>query len=486
MNQPKIPNPKVFISYAWTSETYINKVASFANSLMQTGIDVLFDKFEMKPGNELNDFMEKSVKDPSVTHVLLLLNKTYQEKADKREGGVGKETQILSEELYNNVNQTKIIPVIFEKGPNNEIYKPTYLGSTYFVDLADADRYDTEFALLVKSIYGETVYRKPELGKTPSWVTEAITFEPKTKLQFASLKNQTNPVVNAQNFVLFLDSIKVKILEYKTDGIDRSDPQLFYEKYLDKYANLLPIRDEYLELIRNSVYIDSSEQKIASFFENVFEEIKNLTMNNKELLSIWLHEIFIYTIAYFLKLEQYDKVAYFLGKTYCVRDYAQTLSSFSAFYSTNHEVFDTAVRTRDDKRYYTGVGNYWIENIKTDFCTKRDFTLADIICFNYYLFGDRSDLYIHWFPITYVYGSSRISGENVLKKFAEKLKTREFLKNIITLFNFNSQSDFITQYKKVEKQFRDGELREYRYQESFDSAPLLCHYTKSEDIGKYR
>ena len=80
MSKPKIEKPKVFISYAWTSDAYVNKVAAFASSLINIGIEVLFDKFEMKPGNELNDFMEKSVKDATVTHVLLLLNKKYKVK----------------------------------------------------------------------------------------------------------------------------------------------------------------------------------------------------------------------------------------------------------------------------------------------------------------------------------------------------------------------------------------------------------------------
>ena len=57
MNKPKIEKPKVFISYAWTSDAYVNKIAAFASSLIDIGIEVLFDKFEMKPGNELNDFM---------------------------------------------------------------------------------------------------------------------------------------------------------------------------------------------------------------------------------------------------------------------------------------------------------------------------------------------------------------------------------------------------------------------------------------------
>lgn len=92
----KIEQPKVFISYAWTSNEYTNRVDDFANRLISDGIDVLFDKFEMTPGKELIDFMEKSVKEPSVTNVLILLNPHYKQEADSREGGVGTETQIIS------------------------------------------------------------------------------------------------------------------------------------------------------------------------------------------------------------------------------------------------------------------------------------------------------------------------------------------------------------------------------------------------------
>ena len=302
MRKPKIENPKVFISYAWTSDTYVNKVAAFANSLMRNGIDVLFDKFEMKPGHELNHFMEKSVKDPTVTNVLLLLNKTYQEKADKREGGVGKETQILSEKLYNDVSQTKIIPIIFEKGINGEIYKPAYIGSTYYIDLADDNKYDAEFQQLVKAIYGETTYRKPELGNIPAWVTEEITFEPKLSLQYSSFRNQNNKEVNDQNFISFLDEIKDEILNYKTDDIDRSNIDSFYPLYLDKYKGLLSIRNKYLELIKYSIYVNVPEKKIAHFFENLYNGIQQIEKGFPELFSILLHEIFIYTIAYFFKI----------------------------------------------------------------------------------------------------------------------------------------------------------------------------------------
>ena len=55
----KIETPKVFISYCWSNEKYIDRVVEFAQRLRSDGVDVLLDQFHMKLGNDTNDFMEK-------------------------------------------------------------------------------------------------------------------------------------------------------------------------------------------------------------------------------------------------------------------------------------------------------------------------------------------------------------------------------------------------------------------------------------------
>ena len=56
--------------------------------------------------------MERMVTDPTVTKVLIFSNKSYAEKADARQHGVGTEAQILSAELYGKVQQEKFIPIV--------------------------------------------------------------------------------------------------------------------------------------------------------------------------------------------------------------------------------------------------------------------------------------------------------------------------------------------------------------------------------------
>lgn len=58
MSKKKIEKPKVFISYAWGTEQYQEKVLEFATQLMKDGIDVVFDKWDLNEGNDTYTFME--------------------------------------------------------------------------------------------------------------------------------------------------------------------------------------------------------------------------------------------------------------------------------------------------------------------------------------------------------------------------------------------------------------------------------------------
>ena len=128
MSDKKIEKPKIFISYAWGTKKYQEKVMAFATRLRaECGVDVVLDKWSMVAGNDTYAFMERMVNDETIHYVLLLLDKNYAEKANDRKGGVGAETQILSPEVYKKTEQTKVVPIVFQCGENGEIYKPTWV-----------------------------------------------------------------------------------------------------------------------------------------------------------------------------------------------------------------------------------------------------------------------------------------------------------------------------------------------------------------------
>src|SRR2546430_14375272 len=106
--------PKAFISYSWTSQSHQDLIRSYAERLVGDGVDVVFDQWDLKEGQDKNAFMEKMVTDPTVSHVLVFSDTVYVAKADQRKAGVGTESQIISQKVYKQVDQQKFIPIACE------------------------------------------------------------------------------------------------------------------------------------------------------------------------------------------------------------------------------------------------------------------------------------------------------------------------------------------------------------------------------------
>ncbi|MCL2063098.1 MAG: toll/interleukin-1 receptor domain-containing protein [Candidatus Cloacimonetes bacterium] len=59
--------PKVFISYSWTCQ---KRVIELAERLVDNGIDVKIDIWDLEPGQDVNHFIEQSVADPTINYVM--------------------------------------------------------------------------------------------------------------------------------------------------------------------------------------------------------------------------------------------------------------------------------------------------------------------------------------------------------------------------------------------------------------------------------
>ena len=80
-------NPRLFISYSWSTPEHEQWVLNLAEELVENGVDVVFDKWDLKEGHDAFAFMEKMVTDPEIKKVAIICDKTYCEKADDRRGG---------------------------------------------------------------------------------------------------------------------------------------------------------------------------------------------------------------------------------------------------------------------------------------------------------------------------------------------------------------------------------------------------------------
>jgi hypothetical protein len=164
--------PRVFISYNWGTETHLSWVMQLAERLVANGIDVLIDKWELKPGDDKFVFMERMVQDESIDYVLMLLDKEYKEKADSRRGGVGTEAQILSAELYQKITQSKFIPIVTEYDEKHEPYVPVFVKNRIYIDLSTGTNFEDQYQQLVRFVYNKPLHKKPNLGTPPEYLLE--------------------------------------------------------------------------------------------------------------------------------------------------------------------------------------------------------------------------------------------------------------------------------------------------------------------------
>jgi len=131
---------KIFISYSWSSNDYVDEVRELAEELASNAMEVELDQWSLKEGDDKFVYMEQMVNDPTIDKVIILLDKKYKEKADGREGGVGTETTIMTPKVYADVvekrGKQKFIPVVMERdAETGKEFVPTFLDGRKYIDL---------------------------------------------------------------------------------------------------------------------------------------------------------------------------------------------------------------------------------------------------------------------------------------------------------------------------------------------------------------
>lgn len=154
--------PNVFISYAWGDEYHQNWVKKFADILIDNGINVILDQYDIGLGDRIPHFMEQAVS--KVDKVLIICTPEYKQKADKREGGVGYEEHIISSELMTG-KESKFIPIL--KAGDERRSVPICLAGKKYYDLSNAENlsYSDVEELILVGIFDKK--QKPPIGACP-------------------------------------------------------------------------------------------------------------------------------------------------------------------------------------------------------------------------------------------------------------------------------------------------------------------------------
>jgi TIR domain len=177
-------NPIVFISYSWDDEQHKEWVFNLAERLCSDGIDVILDRYYLKPGKNLSHFVEQSI--TKADRIIIVFTPNYKLKADRRAGGVGYEYSIMNADLYNNqIANEKVIPVLRAGSKEDSI--PAFMQQFIHIDTRNNDNFENSYVDLLREIYSEPAIQKPKLGSKP-------TFEKQTTEEVEKPKIGNKPI----------------------------------------------------------------------------------------------------------------------------------------------------------------------------------------------------------------------------------------------------------------------------------------------------
>lgn len=402
--------PKVFLSYSWSTPEHEQWVIQLATELRESGVDLIFDKWDLREGHDAYVFMEQMVTNTEIQKVIILSDKMYAAKADGRMGGVGTETQIISKEVYENESQDKFVAVVCERDESGKACLPTYYKSRIYIDLSDAGSYTENFEILLRWIFNKPLYVKPALGKAPSFLTEGNHVELGATASFKrcidAIRSQKPFAAGALNE--YLTIFEENLERFRVSDFDNAD-----EDVVTNISSFLPYRNEAIQVF-NTIALYAPDHEIVLRLHRFFERLIPY-LKRPETATRWhaygadnfkfiIHELFIYLLAILLKHERMDAVSYLLSQKYYLEDHHRRGDEAMVSYVVLREY----VQSLEDRNTRLGLNRL---SLRADLLKERcsasgiDFRYllqADFVAFQYAEINF-SDFYENWFPETLVY-----------------------------------------------------------------------------------
>jgi hypothetical protein len=460
-----LSQPRIFISYSWTTPQHEQWVLQLAERLSSDGINVLLDKWDLKEGQDKHAFMEQMVNDPNVQKVLVICDKGYQSKADGRKGGVGTETQLISKEVYDRTSQEKFIPIIKEHDEDGSPCVPKYIASRIYIDLSSEDEFEANYEKLIRNLYGKPLLQRPAVGVPPAYINEEAAVVVRSTKRIASIKES---LLNDRR------SVKGQISEYLQrllEDLNRfriagGNAPNFDEKVLESIEQLKPLRDDFIDLVLTlSTYQEQIDlEQLHAFWEGTItflhrpESAQSWTESDFDNFRFFNYELFLWFITILLRAKRFSEAAYFLSTPYFYRNDVGTLKNIS------FPIFNVYVRSLDERR------NLRLSlqrvSVTADLIKSRA-TRADVP-----FAGIRdTDLILHyvgllhqdsrgWFPRTSVFGGHWLGID-----FFERMASRRHFEKTCIVLGVQSKEELKNlMVKSMERRAADP----YRYGPAFE------------------
>jgi len=453
-------SPKLFISYSWSSPEHMQWVVDFASQLREDGVDVILDKWDLKEGQDANAFMEQMVSDTNIKKVAIICDREYVEKADKRSGGVGTETQIINPEIYKKSDQTKFVAIIAEKDPEGKPYLPVYYKSRIYIDLSDDDLYSENYEQVLRWVYGTPSHIKPELGKKPAFLSEsAIILGTTAKFKRAIDAIRNNKPNCTGNLSEYFEAFTNNLEKFHIGKVEGE----FDDALIANIEEFIPFRNEAIEIFTSLAHyrnIAETHDQIHRFFEGLLpymykpDHVTSHGTWDFDNFRFIIHELFLYAVAIFLKYDCFDAVAYLLNHRYYWKS-IYTGDRMIPFINFHKAVDSLKYRNDRLKLQRVSIGADLLEqrcrmsNIPFSSIMQADFTLYMRGCFEILRYPEEARAWA-WWPETIIYSERQYGPFEIFVR----AESKEYFNRIKCLFSIEKKEDF----EQVFQAYKDKKL----------------------------
>lgn len=445
-----------FISYSWSAPAHQEWVLALATRLRQDGVNVILDKWDLKPGHDAYQFMEQMVTDKNVTRVVMICDKAYVEKADQRKGGVGTESQIISPELYGRGTQDKFAAVITELDENGNPCVPIFYKGRIHIDFSISENYEIRYEELLRWILGRPEMVKPAIGKIPRHIADPGYVAPATESQF----RRADEAVRKGN------SIAAGLIREFSDGLATE-----FERLRPIKSSDLPIDEAVIKSIADARPLVEQTLRLASSLArfatevNAVEELLNALeriaqyMFVPEYMSQWgnadfdgfkyiCNEIFLGCFGIFLKENRFDLALAMLNRSFFVRN--RLLDGRGTPATRDFELFSVQLLALDSRNQRLQLRRLSLhaDLLKSEYengslINFDDLMQADLVLYLVSHANNGQDLNrIGWYPQTLIYSTNLYRPFQIFAR-SESAAYFEKLKGVLHIASIASFKSFI-------------------------------------------
>lgn len=322
--------PKVFVSYSWKSKETVAFVINLVEQLIDKDVEVVFDRYDLKPGADKFKFMESAVRGEDIDKVLIICDAAYKAKADGREGGVGDETCLITPELYASVDQQRYIPIILEKDDRGKPILPIYLEARIGLDFSVEEEFDEYFELLLRNLYGVPALKRPKRGTPPDFATDESVESSKLRRKLQEIQRLIRQGKNhrAQLSEFHEDYIEAVLGHCRDKALPLRETGSDYQRVISGFEELRKVRDHYYELL---MLVTGTDDDMAVFSAELLKELRERSRHQfdhgidynmrYDRVDFLLWEMVVGTVAIMLKGKRYKEAGRFIRWTFFLCGY---------------------------------------------------------------------------------------------------------------------------------------------------------------------